>query len=903
MEYLSIQDFSEKWNISKRRIQVLCKEGRIDGVKKLGNMWVIPENTQQPCDARIKSPIKRENISQSLVRKELKKILNKFYTKCSNQGIVAHEHKDYILSIIASSLLAMYLDIEIDDKILNRMYKDISGMSSRVKFDFREVREIEKFVYKYRFDEEIDNLLSWAYQYSNKYLKNDEFAKTQFFTEKYMVDFLVNNIGEINTAKKILDPCVGGGNFLVECLEKLCDSVIELTENDAIDRVKLLYGYDMDNKITRIAVVNIKLKTISILKRRGVNCNISIWNNIEPNIFMSIDEEKTQGSLSKEKKQVVNVATNKKKLLENVLKNADVVITNPPFASVKGMPDEQKEFLKREYPMAKCDTCVAFLQAIEHMLSKSGICGIVSQSAWMHLKSFDEIRRWIVDSYNLRIIANLGSGSFQDLSGEKSSVSLLVLGVKSSIENNVKIMNINANTYEEKIKKIKMNNNFFEKRQSEINGQNGFIMTDNKLFEEISKVKDQYISVAVPMQGTSTGNAKELVGYFWEHFGDKEWIRVSNGGGYCRWKGLNNAVVKWGNNGEYIKKQDGSALRNVKYFPETQMVFSDTGTAGLNVRLLCDKQIFIASGPGIRVKKGNPYAHMALLNSRLASYCLKIMSPKLTIAAGYIGKIPTNEKIVSSVVLEKNAKLCVELKNKLLSTRTNNLEYNDKYIYGLPKELDNAAWYLFNEDITYELMKLEIESSIDECIYNQYGIFDNARKVLDESVGICAYQITENEEVNLEKLDKYLDKLLDANCYLKRTRNSKNSLGSDGYLEYISKDLGINPKKIVKKIQENPKKLKKVLLKYKNLILHNYVLYCMKYDTNSGVKRTNMKVKEIELEFIRHFEKYDFSEWIKNSFNRIHKEIFKGVPYLIYNEGEIFINDKLFKESSREIHK
>lgn len=99
------------------------------------------------------------------------------------------------------------------------------------------------------------------------------------------------------------------------------------------------------------------------------------------------------------------------------------------------------------------------------------------------------------------------------------------------------------------------------------------------------------------MQGTSTGNAKELVGYFWEHFGEKEWIPVSKGGGYCRWEGLNNSIVKWRENGEYIKKQKGSALRNIKYFDKTQLVFSDTGTAGLNVRLLLNNQIFIASGP------------------------------------------------------------------------------------------------------------------------------------------------------------------------------------------------------------------------------------------------------------------------------------------------------------------
>lgn len=55
MEYLSIKEFSEKWGISTRRIQVLCNQNRINGAKRIGNMWVIPRENQKPVDARIKT--------------------------------------------------------------------------------------------------------------------------------------------------------------------------------------------------------------------------------------------------------------------------------------------------------------------------------------------------------------------------------------------------------------------------------------------------------------------------------------------------------------------------------------------------------------------------------------------------------------------------------------------------------------------------------------------------------------------------------------------------------------------------------------------------------------------------------------------------------------------------------
>lgn len=83
------------------------------------------------------------------------------------------------------------------------------------------------------------------------------------------------------------------------------------------------------------------------------------------------------------------------------------------------------------------------------------------------------------------------------------------------------------------------------------------------------------------------------------------------------------------------------------------------------------------------------------------------MSPKLTIAAGYIGQIPVAENLYSSVVLEKNARLCIELKQKILSARPNNLEYNSSFIERMPKDLEMAAWGMFNEDIVNELLKLQ----------------------------------------------------------------------------------------------------------------------------------------------------------------------------------------------------
>lgn len=52
--YITAAQAAEKWNISQRRVQILCAEGRVSGVFKLGETWAIPQNTEKPLDRRIR---------------------------------------------------------------------------------------------------------------------------------------------------------------------------------------------------------------------------------------------------------------------------------------------------------------------------------------------------------------------------------------------------------------------------------------------------------------------------------------------------------------------------------------------------------------------------------------------------------------------------------------------------------------------------------------------------------------------------------------------------------------------------------------------------------------------------------------------------------------------------------
>ncbi len=52
MEYITANQASKQWNISQRRVQILCAENRIPGVFKLGEAWAIPADAEKPEDPR-----------------------------------------------------------------------------------------------------------------------------------------------------------------------------------------------------------------------------------------------------------------------------------------------------------------------------------------------------------------------------------------------------------------------------------------------------------------------------------------------------------------------------------------------------------------------------------------------------------------------------------------------------------------------------------------------------------------------------------------------------------------------------------------------------------------------------------------------------------------------------------
>ncbi|MBZ9633319.1 class I SAM-dependent DNA methyltransferase [Clostridium sp. FP1] len=914
MEYISASEIASEWNLSKRRVQILCSEGRVRDAKRIGNMWVVPLNSKKPNDARYKEQAAEIITTKTganpirLARTDIKRLLNDIVKNLKKGNFDNEEMRKYIVVSLASTLLQYYLSsgnekIEVDfdsvevQSLINKYYfnsKYFTKVSKQWAIAYIS-KEFYPIIKKHKYC--LDDMISWTYQYLNKPLGNEKFANTQFFTEKYMLTYLIDKLEITKDNEKILDPACGGGNFLLYALDVICDSkissktkqkdILKITQ-EALNR---LLGYDLDAEIAIISSINLRLKVLSILLSHGISIDIEIWNTLNTNIYFSANEN-ILGFLdvAVDIHTIQNTYTKELLLLSDVLRESKYIVTNPPFQTVKGMNRDLKEYLKAKYPLSKCDVCNAFLEQILTHLNVAGKCGVVTQNSWMFLDSFTDLRKQIIENYAIDSIVELGSNSFYDLNGEKASVALVTLENNLKGVNELEFIGIKNETlaFKESVLSFSEETKNYKSRFV----QRDFLKNKNYRLDFLStgKIKEAFSKLpiygdfATPMQGTSTGNAAELIDYFWNHFSDEEWTLVSKGGGYSRWNGLNRYKLKWGKNGEYIKETKGSAMRNVKYFDCTELVFSDTGTSGLNVRLLQKNQLFVASGPGIRISDGNKYTHIALLNSRLYSYYLKIICPKLTIAAGYISKIPTVNKLINSSSLASSAKRCCEFKNNFLYKRPTNFEYKELNSHNGMKSIKQLAMNDFLDDVSTELERLKLEYEIDCEIMNAYSFSKMELNKIKEEVGICAFAVSNNIDIaSIDNLDIQIDGLLNINCELKRTRSSKTSLGCDGILEFLADEYTYNPTMVCAFLQKNIDNLNRIIKKYKCFIMHRIVLTLVKYSPENGVEYKSVSKADI----VQHCGicKNDANElltWIETGFNEYHKTAFRDNPFLKY---------------------
>lgn len=285
---------------------------------------------------------------------------------------------------------------------------------------------------------------------------------------------------------KILDPCCGSGHFLVAALSMLVPIRMELeglTAADAVDAVlrQNLHGLEIDQRCVELAAFALALTAwrypntggYRILPKLNLACSglsVSVpkseWQSIahdEQRLRLALDciydefekaplfgslinlEKSTASRLiewdklgpilhdalasvqSDEQLEIGVVAQGLAKASQIMTSKFHLVITNVPYLARGKQGQLLKNFLESNFEKAKNDLATAFLERCIEYCFKGGTCAIVLPQNWLFLTTYKKLREKLLTNETLELIARLGSGAFETISGEVVKALLFVL--------------------------------------------------------------------------------------------------------------------------------------------------------------------------------------------------------------------------------------------------------------------------------------------------------------------------------------------------------------------------------------------------------------------------------------------------------------------------------------------
>ncbi len=128
----------------------------------------------------------------------------------------------------------------------------------------------------------------------------------EFYTMPFLVEKMVDNC--YNFGERVLDPCCGSGNFLIEIMKRILSS--NKLEKQKILAINNIYGFD----INPISIFITKINFLILLKGYSskVKINLLVADSLFPQQFSSRN----------------------KVFIKNSLNSYDLIIGNPPFALI-----------------------------------------------------------------------------------------------------------------------------------------------------------------------------------------------------------------------------------------------------------------------------------------------------------------------------------------------------------------------------------------------------------------------------------------------------------------------------------------------------------------------------------------------------------------------------------------
>lgn len=425
--------------------------------------------------------------------------------------------------------------------------------------------------------------------------------------------------------------------------------VFAIEESNDVNREQLKYfGADLDENEKNIAFNQMLelLDSLKDAKEYGSILNVDEYDWEVLRRFVS--SENADGQISFDTLGIEYTQKKMKKMILQGMIMAEkycVVSTNPPYMGANGMGNKLSTYCKKNYPNSKTDMYAIFIEKCKRMTKKNYFQSMITQQSWMFLGSFANLRNIVLSDIIVNM-AHLGARAFDEISGEVVQTTAFVLRKTNAVE-----------FYKAVFKKLTEANGEKEKRELFLVDKSSFKM-DMISMRNIPEAPIAYwlnehmvstfdnaklYDVACTRQGFATGNNDKYLRYWMEiDFLKyrKKWFPCNKGGTYRKWYGNNIIVVNWENDGNEMRSEKGSVIRNPDYYFKEGLTWSSLGN-NFGVRYSSEDFLFESKGSMCFVNNRKYlYYILGLLNSAVAKRYLEVLAPTLDFHEGPVSRIP-----------------------------------------------------------------------------------------------------------------------------------------------------------------------------------------------------------------------------------------------------------------------
>ena len=577
---------------------------------------------------------------------------------------------------------------------------------------------------------------------------DEQAAATQLFTPHWVVRYMVENSlgriwmtlhpdsrliddmpyyiptpeGQIDTIPedihsaqdiRFIDPCMGSGHILVYAFDLFCkmyeEEGYQTREIPALILQNNIYGLDIDRRCYQLASFALTMKGRayhSRYLRKIVMPNVMALQNIDrdtieasgswgqKSLMWQFENIDTIGSLLKitpEECAAIRVEKGifgynqqiMKTQAEYLSRKYHCVVTNPPYLG-KGIGEDLKSYIKKEFPNSKTDLYSVFIEHLSKLPCPNGFTAMVTMESWMFLQSFEELRKYLIKNkyilslshfdWQIMRIAfgtvafilqnrqhNSDKGVYSylsrydvDLKNEIPYVFPKTDNGRYSIANQDKYLKIPGLTIAYWITDTLLNS-FVNGRTLKLDGdtRQGMATSDNDRFLRV------WNEVDFERTGFECKNAVDALE------SNKKWFPYNKGGQFRKWFGNREFVLNYEHDGKEIKQKAsdlyGSYSRTIKseseYFKPC-ISWSKVTAGSISFRYFDPGFVFDVAGCCIFYKDETltPY-HLALLNSKASTEVFKVLSPTLNYEAGHVASFP--------VMLRNKEEICSKALNNI----------------------------------------------------------------------------------------------------------------------------------------------------------------------------------------------------------------------------------------------